>query len=137
MKYQNGFWLLRTFLDYTFRKENVSLCFLVSNKYYFYAFLSLFQFIKISISIRKKYNLKKYLTTRNFPNFENFEKDLSNCSLKNWPFIFFLVVLLLFDITGYILIDFGYLKIISFHSVVYSCRNQWLSKVRYAIQLTV
>lgn len=54
-----------------------------------------------------KYNLKKYLTTRNFPNFENFEKDLSNCSLKNWPFIFSLVVLLLFDITGYILIDFG------------------------------
>lgn len=56
-----------------------------------------------------KYNLKKYLATRNFPNFENFEKDLSNCSLNNWPFIFSLVVLLLFDITGYIyiLIDFG------------------------------
>ena len=97
MKYQNGafFWLKWIFLwiGKVTKKHRNNICLKPGNTRIHFPY--------------GKYNLKKYLTTRNFPNFENLEKDLSNCSLKNWPFIFFLVVLLLFDITGYILIDFG------------------------------
>ena len=97
MKYQNGafFWLKWIFLwiGKVTKKHRNNICLKTGNTRIHFPY--------------GKYNLKKYLTTRNFPNLENFEKDLSNCSLKNWPFIFSLVVLLLFDITGYILIDFG------------------------------